>query len=128
MLMPKSVGQEIAGRFKGEKRLAAAIDEAVAAARATESQDWRQRLIAVVIECGTLRRPGPHHLLISRRAVEAASQGGELSEIDLPAGRLLMYKPPDPRRPPPKSWPHTQYPAPPSSASVLGLTRRRKRS
>lgn len=103
--MAKSVGQEIAGRFKkGDKKLADAIDEAIAEARAEEEREWRQRLAAVVIECGTLRRPGPHHLLVSRRAVEAASQGGELTEVDLPAGRLLMYNPPDRRRQPPKSW------------------------
>lgn len=95
---------EIADQFKkGDRKLAAAIDAALIAAREEEARAWRQRLAAAVVECGTQRLPGPYHLIVSQRTIEASDPAGELTDIELPGGNdwLLTYKlPPD--RPTPK--------------------------
>jgi hypothetical protein len=101
--MKKSVGAEIADRFKkGDKKLAEAIDAALEA----ERHAARMFLAAVVIEHGAEQPAGLRRLTVSHRSIRAVSPHGTLSEVDLPDSmtRLLTYKPPPDTRPPPKTW------------------------
>ena len=93
--MANSIGGEIAERFKrGDSRLPDAIDAAIVAARTEEARAWRQRLAAIVVECGVRRGSGPYRLTVSQRSIRAASADGALSDTELPEGaRLLTYSP-----------------------------------
>ena len=94
--MAKSIGREIADQFQaGESRLADAVDAAVVAARTEEARAWRQRLAAVVVECGVRRGSGPYRLTVSQRSIRAVAVGGTPSDAELPEGaRLLTYSEP----------------------------------
>ena len=98
--MASSIGEEIAAELaRGDRRLSDAINAAVVAARTEEARAWRQRLCAVVVECGVRRGAGPYRLTVSQRSIRAVTQEGALSDTELPEGaRLITYSPPRPSR------------------------------
>lgn len=94
--MAMSVGAAVADEFlRGDQRLSDAIDAAIVAARTEEARAWRQKLAAVVVECGVRRGSGPYRLTVSQRAIRMAATEGVLSDTVLPEGAwLLTYVPP----------------------------------
>jgi hypothetical protein len=92
--MPKSVGATIAEEFtRGDFDLAAAIDGAIVAARTDEGRQWRMKLAAVVVACGTRRGSGPYRLTVPQEAIRAVTPEGQLAESELTTSRLLTYTP-----------------------------------